>query len=451
MPAGTRPADLVDGVFADVDSAVQAADAAQRALMTMTLKKRDEMIASMRELLAANYETLSRQAHEETGLGRFEDKIIKNQAVTEKTPGTEDLPPLAVTGDRGLTLTEPAPFGVIGAITPITNPTSTIICNAIGMVAAGNGVAFNVHPGAKSYCNYTVNLINQAILRVGGPANLVTSVAEPTIESAQALMKHEGVRLVVVTGGPGVVKAALNSGKRAIAAGPGNPPAVVDETADFEQAGRDLVLGASFDNNIVCVDEKTFIVVESVADRLIAVMKRHGALMLTPVQARQIEKVIFAETHGPAQPAVMDKDLIGKNANVILSRIGVKVEPSVRLAVMEVPADHPLVWTEQLMPVLPLVSVKSADEGIDVAVRSERGMRHTAAMHSRNLDNLSKMARVMNCSIFVKNGPCYFGLGAGGEGWCSFTIASPTGEGLTRARDFSRARRCTLVDHFRIV
>ena len=445
------PADLVEGVFADVDSAVQAAAAAHRELMTMTIKKRDQIVVSIREAMAANQETLARMACEETGLGRVEDKIVKNHTVIEKTPGTEDLLPAARSGDRGLVLFEPAPFGVIGAITPITNPTSTIICNTIGMVAAGNGVVFNVHPGAKRVSIHNVNLINRAILKVGGPANLVSTLAEPTIESAQALMKHPGVNLVVVTGGPGVVREALNSGKRAICAGPGNPPVVVDQTADLDQAARDVVYGASFDNNVVCVDEKTLIAVHSIADELLRAMKRHGAVVLTPVQARQLERVLFAENRGPAQPSVMDKDLIGRDAGVILARIGMKVDPATRLAVMEVPPEHPLVWTEQLAPVLPLVRVKTADEGIDLAVRSEQGMRHTAVMHSKNLDHLSRMARVMNCSIFVKNGPAVAGLAAGGEGHCSFTIASPTGEGLTRARDFSRMRRCTLVDHFRIV
>jgi acyl-CoA reductase-like NAD-dependent aldehyde dehydrogenase len=445
------PAELVEGIFADVDSAVHAAAAAHRDLMAMTVKKRDQIVASIREVMAAHCESLARMAQEETGLGRVEDKVVKNRTVTEKTPGTEDLTPDARSGDRGLVLFEPAPFGVIGAITPITNPTSTIICNTIGMVAAGNGVVFNVHPGAKRCSVHNIYLINQAVLKVGGPANLVTAVAEPTIESAQALMNHPGVNLVVVTGGPGVVRAALNSGKRAVCAGPGNPPVVVDETADLEQAGRDVVYGASFDNNVVCVDEKTLIVVDSIADELLRSTNRQGAVRLTPVQARQMERVLFVENNGPGKPSVVDKDLIGRNADVILARIGVKADASVRLAVMEVPADHTLVWTEQLLPVLPMVRVKTADEGIELAVRSEQGMRHTAVMHSKNLDNLSKMARVMDCSIFVKNGPAVAGLAAGGEGYCSFTIASPTGEGLTRARHFSRARRCTLVDHFRIV
>ena len=133
---------------------------------------------------------------------------------------------------------------------------------------------------AAAVCNRTVKLLNEAIIAAGGPPNLITSVDKPTIESAQALMTHPGVRLLVVTGGPGVVKAAMASGKRAICAGPGNPPVVVDETADIAKAGRDVVRGAAFDNNVICTDEKEAFVVESVADEFLAAMQQHGALVL---------------------------------------------------------------------------------------------------------------------------------------------------------------------------
>ena len=439
------------GVFADLDAAVHAATQAFHALDAMSLAARDKIIASIREGLLANAEVLAREAQEETGLGRWQDKVIKNRLVAEKTPGTEDLVPIAKTGDRGLMLMERAPFGVIAAITPCTNPTSTIICNAIGMLAAGNAVVFNVHPAAKNVSIHNVAIINEAVARVGGPANLVTTLAEPTIESAQALMKHPGIHLLVVTGGPGVVEVAMQSGKRAICAGPGNPPVVVDETADIAQAARDIVRGASFDNNIICVDEKEVLVVASVADDLLAAMSQNGAVVLDASQTKQIENAIFEERHGPRAAGVMNKDLLGKNAGLILATIGMHVGEDVRLAVIDVSFSHPLVWTEQLMPVMPVVRVSNVDEAIDAAVLAEAGRRHTAVMHSRNIDKLSRMARVMNCSIFVKNGPACAGLGEGGEGYSSFSIASPTGEGLTGPRSFSRERRCVLVDHFRIV
>ena len=450
---GPVPADvdLRDGVFSSLDDAVEAAGIAFKRLRSQSLDLRRTIIAAVREEMLRQAEALARLAHEETGYGRFEDKVRKNLLVARKTPGTEDLEPKAVTGDDGLMLRELAPFGVIGAITPVTNASSTIICNAIGMVAAGNAVVFNAHPGARRVGAATVQAINRAITAAGGPANLLCCVAEPTIETAQALMHHPGIRLLVVTGGPGVVKAAMNSGKRAICAGPGNPPVVVDETADIEQAGRDIVLGASFDNNIICVDEKETFVVESVADALLDSMGRHGAVVLNRAETRRLESVIFDGPAPPGGPAKVDRELIGKNASVILSRLGITAGPEVRLVVAEVDGDHPLVWTEQMMPVMPVVRVRDAGTAIDRALEAERGNRHTAGMYSKNLDNLSRMAREADCSIFVKNAPHYAGLAEGGEGHTSFTIASPTGEGLTGPRSFSRLRRCVLVDHFRIV
>lgn len=447
-PAVNEP--LAMGVFSTIDEAVRAARAVQPQFASLRLAVRAEIIESMRASMRENGDALAKAAWEETGYGRYEDKVVKNRLVTDKTPGLEDLDPIATTGDYGLTLIEPAPFGVIGAITPVTNPTSTIINNSIAMLAAGNAVVFNVHPYAKNCCMQTIALLNKAIVAAGGPANVICGIANPTIESAQELMGHPGIRLVVVTGGGDVVRAAMSSGKRAICAGPGNPPVVVDETADIDQAARDIVLGASTDNNIICTDEKEVVAVASIADALLASMGRQGAVVLPRERLAELEKVVFSEIKGPRQKSWVDKKLIGKNASVILGRMGMSVPDSVRLIVVEVDENHPLIWTEQMMPVMPVVRVANADRAIELAVEAEGGNRHTAVMHSKNLDNLSRMAKACDCSIFVKNARSQAGLGLEGEGYCSFTIASPTGEGLTSPRSFSRWRRCTLQGAFRI-
>lgn len=450
-PPPARELHHADSLFQDVDSAVSAAAKAFQQLNEMPLSVRENMIAHMRRMMRENAQVLAHEAWTETGMGRYEDKIEKNLLNANKVPGTEMLRPISWTGDDGLTLVEYAPYGVIGSIIPSTNPTATVISNAIGMVAAGNAIVFNAHPGAKSCSNHAVQLINEAIIEAGGPANLVCATANPTIESAQEIMRHPGVRLLTVTGGEGVVKAAMGSGKRSISAGPGNPPIVVDETADLQVAGRGVVRGASFDNNIICTDEKELFVVDSVAEGLKQVMKAHGAFELDAQALDQLMKVIFKEIPARGEQGLMNNALIGKNAGTILGEIGVAAGDEIRLLIAEVPKDHPLVLTEQMMPVFPIVRVRDADEGIDLAKWAEHGYRHTAVMYSKNLDNLSRMAREMDCSIFVKNAPSLAGLGYGGEGFCSFTIASPTGEGLTNPISFSRLRRCTLKDHFRIV
>jgi acyl-CoA reductase-like NAD-dependent aldehyde dehydrogenase len=451
QPAGGSTSHTL-GIFPDVGSAVDAATTAFRQLDLLPLARREDIVRHMRQAARDHAQVLAYEAWQETGMGRYEDKIEKNLLVADKTPGPEILQPIAWSGDRGLTLTERAPYGVIASITPSTNPTSTVINNAIGMVSAGNAVVFNPHPMAKMVSAHTIAVFNEAVRQAGGPPNLITCVAEPTIESAQALMQHPGVRLVVVTGGGAVVREAMRSGKKAICAGPGNPPAIVDETANIEQAARDIVKGASFDNNVICTDEKEIIVVEAVADQLKAALKARGAVEITSWQLSRLLKVILHEDRGPGEHSVVNKDWVGQNAGRILKEIGIDAGREVRLVLAEVDNPrHQLVWTEQLMPVIALVRVRNADEAIDLAIEAEHGYRHTAVMHSKNLDNLSRMAREFGGSIFVKNGPNLAGLGYGGEGFTSFSIATPTGEGMTTARDFTRVRRCTLVDSFRIV
>ena len=279
----------------------------------------------------------------------------------------------------------------------------------------------------------------------------MTGIPEPTIESAKALMHHEGVRVLLVTGGPGVVAEALATNKKAITAGPGNPPAVVDETADVAKAGKDIVAGASFDNNVICTDEKSTIVIDSVAADLVQAMGRNGGYVLKEHELRRLERVIFRELGPPNKPGKINPAWIGKNAGLILAEIGVTVDEDVRLLVAEVPREHSLLWTEQMMPVMPVVRARNVDDAIDLAVRSEHHFRHTASIHSTNVATITRMARAINCSIFVANGPNYAGLGEGGEGFSSFSIASPTGEGLTRPRTFSRRRRIMVVGALRIV
>lgn len=443
--------ELADGIHPDIDQAVAAARNAFIGYREMGLEARKTIVESMRAAMLREGERLGYMAAEETGLGRGEDKAMKNRLVTTRTPGPEDLEPHVVTGDTGMMVTEYAPYGVVGSITPTTNPTSTIINNAIAIVSAGNAVTFNVHPNARLVSVENVKVLNRAIVSAGGPPDLITAIPSPTLESAKELMNHPDVRVLLVTGGPGVVKEALMTSKKAITAGPGNPPSVVDQTADVENAGRAILSGASFDNNVICTDEKTTFVVDSVADRLVQSMVAAGGYRLKEHELRRLERVIFKEMGPPEKPGMINPDWIGKDAARILAEIGVTVGDEVRLVIAEVPREHNLVWTEQMMPVMPVVRVGNVDDAIDLAVRSEHGFRHTASIHSTNVDTITRMARAMNCSIFVANGPNYAGLGQNGEGFTSFSIASPTGEGMTRPRTFSRVRRVTVVGALRIV
>lgn len=433
------------GIFDDMNDAIEAAWVAKQEFTKYSLEDRAKITESIKQEIGKNIEVISKMAVEETGMGRYEHKVLKNRLVIEKTPCVEDLKSEVFSGDGGLTLIELSPFGVIGAIAPSTNPTETIICNSIGMIAAGNSVVFGPHPGAKDVSVKTVEIINEAIEKANGPKNLITTIRRPTIEKAQILMNHEKINMICATGGPGVVKAAMSTGKKAIGAGAGNPPAVVDSTADIEKAAKDIINGCSFDNNLPCIAEKEVIAEDRIADYLIFCMKKNSAYEIKDDELlKKLENLVLDEKGGP------DRAFIGKNADYILKHIGVDYDKNVKAIIVEVDRKHPFVTEELMMPVLPIVRVKNIDEAIELAVKVEHGNRHTAIMHSKNIDNLTRLARAIQTTIFVKNGPSYAGIGYGAEGYTTFTIAGPTGEGLTSAKTFTRKRRCVLVEGFSI-
>ncbi|MBC7543894.1 MAG: aldehyde dehydrogenase EutE [Candidatus Sericytochromatia bacterium] len=439
------------GCFDDLDDAVKAARVAYRELQDVTIGHREKIIASIRKVMDQNNRMLAEMAVRETKFGRVDDKVIKNNLAIWKTPGTEDLQTRALSGDHGLTIWERSPFGVIGSITPCTNPTPTIVSNGIGFIAAGNSGVFCPHPLAKETSVLCVRLINEAVVAAGGPVNLIVTLRAPSIKQAQALMTHEGINLLVVTGGPEVVKAAMSSGKRVIGAGPGTPPALVVETADLQKAAYDLVRGASFDNNIICTDEKEVFAVASIHEELKRLMLQQPAVEVKGQALKRLEQLVLKENRGPRRHAVVNKEWVGKDATAILEAIGVDCPRDTRLVICDVEQDHPFVWSELLMPVLAMAKVRDWQEGVAISVEAEHGFRHTSSMHSTHIARLSVMARAMDTSIFVKNGPNFAGLGEGGEGHASFTIASPTGDGVTSARNFTRERKCIVVDQLRIV
>ena len=435
------------GLFSTIDEAIEASEKAQKKLLYTSMADRQKYVDVIRKtvLNKENLELISRLAVEETEIGCYEHKLIKNRLAAEKTPGTEDLISEAVTGDNGLTLIEYCPFGVIGAITPTTNPTETIINNSISMIAGGNTVLFSPHPRAKKVSRLLVKMLNKALMEAGAPSDLIAMVEEPSLENTEKMISNPKVRLLVATGGPSIVKKVLSSGKKAIGAGAGNPPVVVDETADIKKAAKDIVDGCSFDNNVPCIAEKEVFAVDSICDHLIQYMKDNGAYLMTDrQQIEALKALVTTEKGGPKT------SFVGKSAVYILDQLGVKVPDSVRVIIMEVPKDDLFVQEEMMMPILPIVRVSDVDTAIEYAYEAEQGNRHTAIMHSQNVEKLSKMAKILEATIFVKNAPSFAGIGAGGEGHTTFTIAGPTGEGLTSARSFCRKRKCVLADAFSI-
>lgn len=429
------------GVFDDMNTAIEKAKEAQKIVRAMSMDQREKIISNIRVKIKENAETFARMGVEETGMGNVGDKILKHLLVAEKTPGTEDIKTTAWSGDRGLTLVEMGPFGVIGAITPCTNPSETVLCNTMGMFAGGNTVVFNPHPQAVKVSQFAVNMLNEASLEMGGPDNIACTVTEPTLESSAIMMKHKDIPLLVATGGPGVVTAVLSSGKRGIGAGAGNPPALVDETADIRKAAKDIVNGCTFDNNLPCIAEKEVVAVASICDELMKYMvSENGCYVASKEVQDKLVKTVFNEK------GALNRKCVGRSAKVLLKMVGVDAPEGTRCIIFEGPKEHPLIKEELMMPILGVVRAKDFKDAVEQAVWLEHGNRHSAHIHSKNVDRITEYARALDTAILVKNGPSYAALGFGGEGFPTFTIASRTGEGLTSAQTFTKRRRCTMSD-----
>ena len=402
----------------------------QKIVAKMSMDQREKIISNIRTKIKENAETFAHMGVQETGMGNVGHKILKHQLVAEKTPGTEDITTTAWSGDRGLTLIEMGPFGVIGAITPCTNPSETVLCNTIGMLAGGNTVVFNPHPAAIKTSIYAVNMLNEASIEAGGPDNIAVTVEKPTMETSAVMMKHKDIPLIAATGGPGVVTAVLSSGKRGIGAGAGNPPALVDETADIRKAAEDIVNGCTFDNNLPCIAEKEIVAVDSIADELMHYMvSEQGCYLASKEEQDALTEVVL-------KGGKLNRKCVGRDAKTLLGMIGVQVPDNIRCITFEGPKEHPLIAEELMMPILGVVRAKDFDDAVEQAVWLEHGNRHSAHIHSKNVDNITKYAKAIDTAILVKNGPSYSALGFGGEGFCTFTSAST----------FTKRRRCVMTD-----
>jgi aldehyde dehydrogenase len=439
------------GVFQDVDEAVAAAAAAQKQFEARGLEDRRKAVACIRRICTERAEELGREELEETKIGRLPHKVEKLRVIADRIPGVEFLKTEAFSGEHGIALQEYAPFGVIGVITPVTHSLPTLACNAINMLAAGNSLVCNPHPsGARIACK-GVRLFNQAIHEAIGLDSLITIIETPTLESAQAIFDHREVRMLCVTGGPAVGRAALRSPKRAIVAGPGNPPVVVDETADLDNAARSIIEGAAYDNNLLCIGEKEVFAVAAIFDELLQAMSRHKAVRLDAKQIEALTKAAFIASGEDKKKLVVNKDLLGQDTAVLAARAGLTVPADTELLFGETDEHSPFVREEQMMPFVPFVRVADVDTAIALAKKYEHGFKHTSVIHSRNVETITRMGRELDTTLYVQNGPSTAGLGSGGEGYLSFSIATPTGEGVTTPLTFTRQRRSTTVGSLRVI
>lgn len=441
-----------EGVFDTVDAAVKAAAAAQQQISALSLEERGRIIGIIRRLCVENAEAWARMELEETKLGRLDHKIEKLKLIPNVL-GVEAMRSEARSDAAGLCVIEHAPWGVIGMVLPVTHSIPTMASNAINVIASGNTPVFGAHPSGAKCARHALRVMNREIARETGIANVLCTTSDSTLRLAEELFQHPGIALLCVTGGPSVVRAAMKHGKRVIAAGPGNPPVVVDETADLANAARDIIAGASFDNNLLCIGEKEVFVVAKVADAFLTEMERAGAFRLDAAAIERLAQAAFrfdGEGVGCGR-AHLKKDLVGKDVAVLAAAAGVSVPAGVPLLFGETSEDHAFVQEEQMMPFVPVVRVPDADAGIAASLKAEHGYRHTALIHSRNVETVTRMAKAMNTTLFVHNAPCSAALGAGGAGYLSFSIATPTGEGVTTPMTFTRERQISVSGALRIL
>ena len=439
------------GVFEDAGEACEAAHAAYFQLREQGVAARVKVVEIIKGLCDKNAKSWGKLELDETKIGRLDHKIEKLQIV-KLTPGVEWLHPDAMSGDHGIMLEEYTPFGVVGGVTPITHSVPTLSSNVVSIVAAGNAAVFNPHPGGARCANTAVRAFNEAIYRELGIENLICSVEQPTFESFDAISKSDQVGLLVVTGGPGVVNAAMKSGKRAVCAGPGNPPVLVDETADLDKAARDIIYGAAYDNNLLCIGEKEVFVVDAVYRQFLQAFESAGAFKLTQSQLDQLEKVVFTyeDDGGGCSHPVLNREMVGKDATDLAEIAGTRAPAGTDLIFAETDAIHAFVIEEQMTSMIPVIRVRDVEEGVADAKNAEHGYKHSSIIHSRHVDNMTVMARELDSTLFVKNGPSTAGLGLGGEGYLTYSIATTTGEGITTPETFTRKRRCVMVDNLRI-
>jgi aldehyde dehydrogenase len=439
-----------DGVFATVDEAVGAARESQKRLAALGLSERGRIVELIRGLCEAHAEEWGEAELAETKIGRLDHKIEKLRLV-KRVLGVEVMRTEARTDVDGYCIIEPAPWGVVAMALPATHSAPTLASNAINVIAAGNAPVFSPHPAGAGIAARAVQSFNRAIEKETGVRDALCCVGSPSIESTQELFRHPDVALLCVTGGPAVVRVAMATGKRVIAAGPGNPPVLVDPCADLDQAARDIVAGASFDNNLLCIGEKEVFVVERAADELVAALKRSRAARLDERQVEALTRAAFTfDEKGGKRRAHVKGELVGRDPAVLAEAAGFRVPEGTELLFGETPEDHPFVQVEQMMPFLPIVRVRNTEAGIEAARRAEHGYRHTALIHSRKMENVAEMARVLNTTLFVHNAPCSAALGLGGPGYLSYSIATPTGEGVTTPLTFTRQRQLTLRGPLRI-
>lgn len=395
-----------------VNILVEKANKAKNEMLKLDQEAVDKIVKEMAKKGLDKHIELARLAVDETQRGVFEDKVTKNIFATEyiynsikynKTVGV-----IEENEEENYKLIA-EPIGVIAGVTPVTNPTSTTMFKSIIAMKSRNPIIFSFHPSAQKSSSEAAKIVRDAAIAAGAPKDCIQWIEEPSIEASNALMKNDGISLILATGGPGMVKAAYSSGKPALGVGAGNVPCYIEKTADIKQAVNDLILSKTFDNGMICASEQAVIIDEEIYDDVVDLMKAYNCYFVNKEEKKLLEGLVINK-----ETCTINANIVGQNAYKIAEMAGIKNAPKdAKILVAELEGvgyDYPL-SKEKLSPVLACYKVKGYKEGIEKCVEMTEfgGLGHSAVIHSNNDDIILEFGKKVRTGRLLVNAPSTHG------------------------------------------
>ena len=394
-----------------IDDLVKKATVAKEAMLNLNQEAIDKIVAAMAKAGLDKHIELAKMAVDETQRGVFEDKVTKNIFATEyvynnikyaKTVGV-----IEENDEEGYMMVA-EPIGVVAGVTPVTNPTSTTMFKALISIKGRNPIIFSFHPSAQKCSSEAARILRDAAIEAGAPENCIQWIEKPSLQASSELMKHNGISLILATGGSGMVRSAYSSGKPALGVGAGNVPCFIEKTADIKQAVNDLILSKTFDNGMICASEQGVIIEESIYDEVVGLMKAYNCYFVNAKEKELLEKTVINPENKSVNP-----DIVGQTPYKIAQMAGFNVPKDTKMIVAEIDGvgvDYPL-SKEKLSPVLACFKVKDAKEGIQRCIEMTEfgGLGHSAVIHSNDDDIILEFSQKVRTGRLLVNAPSTHG------------------------------------------
>ncbi|MEG2788262.1 MAG: bifunctional acetaldehyde-CoA/alcohol dehydrogenase [Romboutsia sp.] len=394
-----------------VNELVIKANVAKEAMLKLDQEAIDKIVGAMAKAGLDKHIELAQMAVEETQRGIFEDKVTKNIFATEYVYNnikyTKTVGVIEENEEEGYMMVA-EPIGVVAGVTPVTNPTSTTMFKSLISIKGRNPIIFSFHPSAQKCSVEAAKILRDAAVEAGAPENCVQWIEIPSLEASSALMKNNGVALILATGGPGMVKSAYSSGKPALGVGAGNVPCFIEKTADIKQAVNDLILSKTFDNGMICASEQAVIVEEIIYDEVVGLMKGYNCYFVNAKEKELLEKIVINPETNSLNP-----NIVGQSPYTIAQMAGFEVPQDAKMLVAEIDGvgpNYPL-SKEKLSPVLACIKAKDAKEGIQRCVEMTEfgGLGHSAVIHSNDDAVILEFSNRVRTGRLLVNAPSTHG------------------------------------------